>query len=86
MLNGINLHVNEKIPSTINTSWNTAATAPNENCHFLNLIKIYKKTTTNEPRTAQNDDFLISSAIVGLTLLDSILPIFASPEPLSNSS
>ena len=70
----MNLYVNEKIPRTIKTSWNTAATAPRENCHRLNLNKIYKNTTTREPITAKKDDCLMSSAIVGLTLPDIILP------------
>ena len=35
---------------------------------------MYKNTTTKEPKTAQNDSFLISSAMVGLTLLDNTLP------------
>ena len=79
ILKGINLQVIEKIPNTINTSWNTAATAPSENCHFLNRNKIYKKTTTNDPKIAQTEDFFISSAIVGLTLLEYIFPTLFEP-------
>ena len=53
--------------STINTSWNTAATAPKLNCHFLNLSKIYKKITSNEKIIDHKAETLISSAIVGPT-------------------
>src|SRR5690606_37037410 len=64
----------------------TAVTAPRENCHLLNRNRIYKNTTTNDPMTAQNDSVLISSAMVGLTLLENICPIFLSPEPTLKSS
>ena len=73
----------EKIPSTISTSWNTAATAPKENCHFWKRISIYKNTTINEPITAKNELFLISSAIVGPTLIEDIIPTDFSYEKIS---
>ena len=65
----------ENIPNTIKTSWKTAATAPKENCHFWNLKRMYKKTTINDQITAKNELFLMSSAIVGPTLMDDIIPI-----------
>ena len=68
ILNGIMFCVKEKTPNTNNTSWNTATTAPKLNCHLLKRTKIYKNTTNKDPNTAQKEFFLISSAIVGLTL------------------
>ena len=47
---------------------------------------MYRNTTTRDPRIAQIDDFLMSSAIVGLTLEDNIFPIFLSPDPSTKSS
>ena len=41
--------------------------APKLNCHFLNLIKIYKKITIKEKITDHKAVSLISSAIVGPT-------------------
>ena len=82
----MNLYVKENIPSTIKISWKTAVTAPKEYCHFLNLIRIYKKTTIKEPITARNELFLISSAIVGPTLMDDIIPTCLLSEPFTKES
>ena len=61
-------------------------TAPKEYCQSLNLNNIYKKTTNKEPNIAKNEFFLISSAIVGHTLEDPIIPTDLSSAPFLNSS
>ena len=85
MSNGINVYVIENIPRTTRTSWKTAETAPNENCQFLNLNNIYRKTMINEPNTAKKEFFLISSAIVGPTPKEDIIPTCFSSLPLTKS-
>ena len=44
------------------------------------------KTIINEPITAKYEFFLISSAIVGPTLIEDIIPTVLTAEPLMNSS
>ena len=39
---------------------------------------MYRKTTIKDPKMAQNEDCLISSAIVGLTFPDIIFPTLFS--------
>ena len=53
---------------------------------ILNLNKIYKNTTANEPKIAKNEFFLISSAIVGPTFEDPIIPTDLLSAPLTKSS
>ena len=86
ILKGIILYASENIPKTTITSWKTAETAPSENCQFLNLISMYRKTKIKEPITAMNEFVLISSAMVGPTLIDDIMPTDLFSSPLTNES
>ena len=47
---------------------------------------MYKKTTISEPIIAKKELFFISSAIVGPTFIDDIIPIVFTSDPLINSS
>ena len=46
MSNGIQEYAIDNTDKTISISWNTAATAPRENCHLRNRSKIYKTMNT----------------------------------------